>query len=150
MGSIIKVLLVLLVVVLAVFVHRLHLLSSSAPLPALSDTEYWGPGSAANYKENTDIKKFDISVKPKVIEDLKAQLSQPLVLHEPLEGIGFQYGFNSNYLKKVVEYWRNNYLPKWSEREAFLKQFPHFETQIQGLRIHFIQVKPKSTEGKKV
>ncbi|XP_054739167.1 juvenile hormone epoxide hydrolase 2-like [Anastrepha obliqua] len=149
-GLIVRILLVAFVVLLAVFVHRFQFLLSSAPVPDLSDAEYWGPGSAAKYKENTAIKEFDISVKPEVIEDLKAQLSRPLTLHEPLEGIGFQYGFNSKYLETVVAYWRDTYLPKWSEREKFLKQFPHYETQIQGLRIHYIHVKPKTAKGKKV
>ncbi|XP_037941789.1 juvenile hormone epoxide hydrolase 1-like [Teleopsis dalmanni] len=85
-----------------------------------------------------------------VIEDLKTQLNRPLKLHSPLEGIGFEYGFNSKYLEKVVKYWRDTYLPKWSEREKYLKKFPHFQTEIQGLKIHFMHIKPKKTDGKKV
>lgn len=72
------------------------------------------------------------------------------VFHAPLEGVGFEYGFNSDALNKVVTYWKNEYLPKWSEREAKINSFPHFTTQIQGLNIHFIHIKPKSQAGKKV
>ncbi|XP_014085387.2 juvenile hormone epoxide hydrolase 2 [Bactrocera oleae] len=150
MGTLLRITFVVLAIVVGFGVHRYQKITSSAPIPELNDAEYWGPGSAAKYKENAAIKAFDISAKPELIEDLKSQLSRPLVLPEPLEGIGFQYGFNSKYLKKVVTYWRDFYLPKWGERETFLKQFPHFETQLQGLRVHFIHVKPKSTEGKKV
>ncbi|XP_067629977.1 juvenile hormone epoxide hydrolase 2-like [Eurosta solidaginis] len=138
------------VVIAALLAYKIHNLSVTGPLPNLSDNEYWGPGSGSNYIESTEIKAFDISVKPELIKDLEAQLARPLILQEPLEGIGFEYGFNSKYLKEVIKYWRFNYLPKWTEREAYLKQFPHFETQIQGLRIHYIHVKPKSTKGKKV
>jgi len=53
-------------------------------------------------------------------------------LQEPLEGVGFEYGFNANELQKVVKYWRENYLTKWNEREQFLKKFKHFQTEIQG------------------
>ncbi|XP_039953419.1 juvenile hormone epoxide hydrolase 1 isoform X2 [Bactrocera tryoni] len=150
MGTLLRITFVVLAIVVGLCVYKYQELTSSAPIPQLNDAEYWGPGSAAKYKENTAIKAFDISAKKELIEDLKAQLSRPLVLTEPLEGVGFQYGFNTNYLKEVVAYWRDTYLPKWGEREAFLKQFPHFETQIQGLRVHFIHVKPKSIEGKKV
>ncbi|XP_049309351.1 juvenile hormone epoxide hydrolase 2 isoform X12 [Bactrocera dorsalis] len=150
LGTLLRITFVVLAIVVGLCVHKYQELTSSAPIPQVNDAEYWGPGSAAKYKENTAIKAFDISAKPELIEDLKTQLSRPLVLTEPLEGVGFQYGFNTNYLKEVVAYWRDTYLPKWSEREAFLKQFPHFETQIQGLRVHFIHVKPKSIEGKKV
>lgn len=50
----------------------------------------------------------------------------------PLEGVGFQYGFNANELAKVVKYWRDTYLPKWSEREEYLKKLDHYQTEIQG------------------
>lgn len=67
-----------------------------------------------------------------LIADLNAQLERPLKVQEPLEGIGFEYGINSNELKKVVKYWRDSYLPNWNEREQFLKKFQHFQTEIQG------------------
>lgn len=63
---------------------------------------------------------------------MKTQLERPLKVHDPLEGIGFEYGFNSNELKKVVKYWLDDYLPNWNKREEFLKKFQHFQTEIQG------------------
>lgn len=68
----------------------------------------------------------------------------------PLEGINFEYGFNTKNLKKVITYWRNEYLPKWRKREARINSFPHYTTQIQGLNIHFIHVKQKTKIGQKV
>jgi len=68
----------------------------------------------------------------KVIKDLVGQLSRPLKAQAPLEGVGFQYGFNANELAKVVKYWRDTYLPKWSEREEYLKKLDHYQTEIQG------------------
>jgi len=53
-------------------------------------------------------------------------------------------------LKEVVNYWKGQYLPKWGEREAFLNQFPQFTTQVQGLNIHYIHVKPKTKSNTKV
>lgn len=67
-----------------------------------------------------------------LIADLKTQLDRPLKLQEPLEGVGFEYGFNAKELQNLVKYWRDSYLPKWNEREAYLKQFKHFQTEIQG------------------
>jgi len=148
MGLLVRVFVVLVSLGVAVVIQNYRSLSRPIPLPALDFNEYWGPGSSANYKENIAVKPFDISTNPELIEDLKLQLSRPLKLHDPLEGIGFQYGFNSKELQKVVKYWRDSYLPKFAEREKYLKQFPHFETQVQGLRIHFIHVKPKKTDGK--
>ncbi|EDW62144.1 juvenile hormone epoxide hydrolase 1 [Drosophila virilis] len=118
--------------------------------PDLDNNEYWGPKLKGSYQENKLVSPYDISVAPDVIGDLKAQLERPLKLQEPLEGVGFEYGFNAKELNKVVKYWRDSYLPKWNEREQILKKFKHFQTEIQGLRIHFIHAKPSNAAGKKV
>lgn len=66
------------------------------------------------------------------IEDLRKQLNRTLRLTPPLQGVEFQYGFNTDYLKKLVAYWRDDYLVRWRERETYLGQFKHFTTEIQG------------------
>ncbi|KAH8270818.1 hypothetical protein KR018_005641 [Drosophila ironensis] len=117
--------------------------------PDLDNNAYWGPNSRESYRENKAVLPFDISVKAEVIEDLKKQLSRPLKAQEPLEDVGFQYGFNAKELAKLVKYWRDTYLAKWSDREQYLKQFDHFQTEIQGLKIHFIHAKPRQVKGQK-
>lgn len=49
---------------------------------------------------------------------------------DPLEDSGFQYGFNSTYLKKVVSYWRHEF--DWKKQVAVLNMYPHFKTKIEG------------------
>jgi juvenile hormone epoxide hydrolase len=66
----------------------------------------------------------------RLTDKLNDGLAQPYT--EPLEGTAFEYGFNSKRLKEVLKYWRDQYLPKWSEREQFLNQYEQFTTQIQG------------------
>ena len=75
-----------------------------------------------------------------VLTDLKERLEKATRFTAPLEGIGFQYGFNTDYLKKVKDYWIQKY--DWRKQEAYLNTFPHFKTNIQGLDIHFIRSKP--------
>lgn len=36
------------------------------PLPKFDTNKYWGPGDAANYKEDKTIKPFTIKIKPEV------------------------------------------------------------------------------------
>jgi hypothetical protein len=59
---------------------------------------------------------------------------------EPIEGTQFNYGFNANYLKQVIEYWKTKY--DWRKQEKELNKFNQFTTQIEGINIHFIHVKP--------
>lgn len=55
---------------------------------------------------------------------------------------------NTDVLKTVVEFWKTKY--DWKERENFLNQFPQFRMSVQGLKIHYLHVKPTKTEGLKV
>uniref|UniRef100_A0A1B0CI09 Epoxide hydrolase n=2 Tax=Lutzomyia longipalpis TaxID=7200 RepID=A0A1B0CI09_LUTLO len=120
------------------------------PKPDLDVAAYWGPGDKATYKEDTTVHPFKISFSPEVISKLKTKLEDLPEYHPPLEGVNFEYGFNSNHLKQVIKYWKDGYLSKWDLRQAYLNKYPHFKTKIQGLDIHFIHVKPTKASGKPV
>lgn len=83
-----------------------------------------------------------------VVNDLKDRLLHHRKPPLPLENAGFTYGFNSNFLTQVVDYWRNKY--NFNDRENFLNQYEHFKTQIQGLDIHFMRVVPTKVEDLEV
>lgn len=85
-----------------------------------------------------------------MISKLKTRLETLPDYHPPLEGTNFEYGFNSNHLKQVIKYWRDGYLSKWELRQTYLNKYPHFKTQIQGLDMHFIHVKPAKASGRPV
>lgn len=76
-----------------------------------------------------------------IVNDLRERLLHSRPLTPPLEDVGFNYGFNTNYLTKVLDYWKNNY--NFKEQEQFLNKYKHFVTNIQGLDIHYMHVKPK-------
>ncbi|CAG7826289.1 unnamed protein product, partial [Allacma fusca] len=48
------------------------------------------------------------------------------------------YGFNSNHLKTIGNYWLSKY--DWRTREKLLNKYPQFTTTIGGLKIHFQHV----------
>ncbi|PZC71621.1 hypothetical protein B5X24_HaOG212878 [Helicoverpa armigera] len=76
-----------------------------------------------------------------MIEDLRYRLKSHRPFTPPLEGVGFEYGFNTHYLHGWVDYWADQY--PFQQQEDFLNQFPQFKTNVQGLDIHFIWVKPE-------
>ncbi|XP_053672901.1 juvenile hormone epoxide hydrolase 2-like [Anopheles nili] len=150
MGFLGKVFFVVISLSSAVVYKQYRELAAPQSVPDLNLRQYWGPGDVKQYKEDTSIKPFKVTYDKPVIEKLRAKLEDVPTLTPPLEGTAFEYGFNTNRLKEIIKYWRTTYLGKWDEREQFFNQFPHFHTQIQGLKIHYIHVKPKVPVGTKV
>lgn len=118
---------------LAVFAYVFHqTLIAPLPPPKIDTTKYWGPSSQAKRVEKSEVKPFKIDYTADVIAKLRHRLSEPLNLVEPLENVNFRYGFNKYKLEELVKYWRDDYLPRWDERQKFLNGLPQFTTKIQG------------------
>lgn len=81
------------------------------------------------------IQPFKINVPEAVLLDLKERLAQTRWPDE-VEGAGWDYGTNLDYLKGLVDYWQNNY--DWHAQEAELNRFNQFSTEVDGTGIHFI------------
>lgn len=66
---------------------------------------------------------------PLSCQDLRRRidLTRPVA---SLEDSQFHYGFNSQYLEKVVSYWRNDF--NWRKQVDKLNQYSHFKTTIEG------------------
>ncbi|XP_001360678.2 juvenile hormone epoxide hydrolase 1 [Drosophila pseudoobscura] len=124
-------------------------LTRPLPKPEFSDSTYWGPGEAKSYVPDKKIYEFRLDVPQAEIEDLRQQLNRTLRLAEPLDGISFEYGFNSYALDQFVEYWRDKYLTKWDERQELFNKFKQYTTEIQGLNIHFIREKASAEAAAK-
>ena len=73
------------------------------------------------------------------LKDLQSRLKKARYV-DHIEDTRFTYGFNSLYLREVVQYWRTKY--DWRKEEAKLNGHPQFVTQIEGIDIHFVHVKP--------
>ncbi|KAL0810890.1 hypothetical protein ABMA28_010193 [Loxostege sticticalis] len=115
-------------------------LTTPPDLPELDLNQWWGPYPIDQQKD-VSIRPFKIEFSDVVINDLRERLLHRRPFVPPLEDAGFTYGFNSNFLTRVLDYWQNSY--KFKDREAFLNQYNHYVTKIQGLDVHFMHVKPK-------
>jgi hypothetical protein len=144
--------LLLLVGVLAVFsASYISGFLRDAEPPILPANPFWGPKSRAGQKADTSIRPFTIQIEEKVLVDLKGRLKTESSadtnrLLPPLEGTGFQYGFNTNFLKSLTSYWLTKY--DWRAREKLLNKYLQFKTTIFGIEIHFQHVKPSARTGK--
>nr|UTQ10530.1 juvenile hormone epoxide hydrolase-2 [Antheraea pernyi] len=144
-----RLLLIFLVPVLLIISIPLYLFvfKSTPPVPEMDLNAWWGP-EQQKAKQDTSIKPYKVSFSPDVIKDLKDRIKRRRALTPPLEGIAFEYGFNTKELDNWLKYWSEEY--PFAERETFLNQFPQFTTNIQGLNIHFIRVKPEVPAGVEV
>ncbi|KAK9732161.1 Epoxide hydrolase N terminus [Popillia japonica] len=148
MGSCLKIFLVISVILSILIGLKINSLLEVPPMPVLEET-WWGPGQPK--KVDTSIRPFKIDIPDKVITDLTQRLKTARPFTPPLEGIQQQYGMNTKLLAEIVEFWKTKY--DWKERQNFLNflnQYPQFKTNIQGLDIHFLHVKPTNTKGLRV
>ncbi|KAM4598837.1 epoxide hydrolase 1 [Fundulus diaphanus] len=107
---------------------------------------WWGAGEKPPSEDET-IYPFTVQTSDKEIEDLHERIDRTR-FSDSVEDSGFQYGFNSTYLKKVVSYWRNTF--DWKKQVAVLNKYPHFKTKIEGLDVHFIHVRPQHRGDQRV
>jgi pimeloyl-ACP methyl ester carboxylesterase len=90
------------------------------------------------------IEKFEIGIEQTVLDDLRARLAKTR-FPDAVEGAGWDYGADLEYLKELCAYWRNEF--DWRRQEAELNEFDHFQTEIDGNRIHFIHQKGASAKS---
>ncbi|KAI6185703.1 Epoxide hydrolase [Aphelenchoides besseyi] len=132
---------------LAIFAYGLYANLSKPTKKYVPPTSgYYGQG--AEKPDDPAIKPFKINVPEETLKDLKNRLRNSRIGHEQLEDVrDFSYGFNLKTLLEFKDHWLNKY--DWRKYEAILNGFPQFKTQIEGLQIHFLHVKPDTKRYKK-
>ena len=82
-----------------------------------------------------EIHPFRGEVPDAVLEDLRDRLARTR-WPDQIPGSGWDYGTDLAYLQELCEYWRTTF--DWRAQEDRLNQWPHFLTEIDGQRVHFI------------
>src|SRR5262244_3776850 len=81
------------------------------------------------------IERFEIRVDESVLEDLRNRLARTR-FPDQIEDTGWEYGVPVDYVRSLVQYWRDTY--DWRAQEARLNQLAHFRTRIDGESIRFV------------
>ncbi|XP_077990182.1 epoxide hydrolase 1-like [Glandiceps talaboti] len=136
----------LVALVVGTFVGKMLMSQSGSEPPEYGDG-WWGRGERGEGEEDTSIRQVNINVPDTFIDDLKFRLGRSR-LFEPLEDVKSHYGFNANYMQKVVDYWMNSY--DWKKEQAKLNRYDHFKTNIEGIDVHYIHVKPTGIAEEKI
>ena len=96
------------------------------------------PRKSDEATEPFEIEPFEIRVDDAVLDDLHDRLAR-VRLPDQIEGTGWEYGIPIDYLRELVDYWRDAY--DWRAQEARLNELEHFRTRIDGQSIHFIHAR---------
>jgi pimeloyl-ACP methyl ester carboxylesterase len=86
----------------------------------------------------TEINEFRIDIPQADLDDVAERLARTRFAQE-LPGVGSAYGVTVEYVKSLVDYWRDGY--DWRAWEARLNAYPQFVTEIDGQRVHFLRVR---------
>lgn len=116
--------------IVAITILSLVLLYKTPDVPKYALDKNWGP----KYDPaETAVRPFTIKFDVRRIEEIKRKLSENYSFQSQLEGSNyFEYGINATRMEIIVKYWRDDYMPRWREREAFFNSMPHYRTSIQG------------------
>lgn len=89
-------------------------------------------------EELVDILPFTISMPQEALDDLHLRLGLTRFPDEVV-GTDWRFGTDLEYLRELVAYWRDDF--DWRAQESALNEFPHFRAYIDGVGVHFIQVR---------
>lgn len=86
---------------------------------------------------------FKIHVPNEVLNDLKYRLDH-IRWTGPQEGPDWDLGTQMDYLKSLVSYWRDRF--DWPLQESQLNRFSQFQSNINGLNIHYVYERGKGPD----
>lgn len=86
------------------------------------------------------MKSFKVEITQETLEGLRERLANTRWTDE-VEGADWDYGTNLDYLKKLVQYWQDEF--DWRKQEEIINRFAHFRADIDGFGLHFIHERGK-------
>lgn len=81
------------------------------------------------------LQPFQIRVPQDILDDVSQRLAHTR-WPDQIEGAGWDYGTDPDYLKGLVDYWLHTF--DWRAQEARLNQLTQFRADIDGFGLHFI------------
>ena len=111
------------------------LLAAACGAPDADSVEPAGEPMEEAPVDPTAVRPFTVDVPDAVLDDLRARLDNAR-LPDQLDGAGWTYGTDLDYLTGLLAYWRDGF--DWRAQERRLNEFDQYKTVIDDLDIHFI------------
>ena len=90
------------------------------------------------------VERFTIAISDATLHDLRSRLANTRWPDE-IDGIGWQQGAALDYIRSLVDYWRERF--DWRAQESALNRFVQFRADVSGEKIHFIHERAKNGRG---
>src|SRR5690349_1806174 len=90
------------------------------------------------------MERFTIDVPEQQLDDLRARLAR-VRWPASLDGAGWDYGTDEEFLRAVVDHWANAY--DWRRLEAELNDAGSSITEAAGQRVHFLHVRSEDADA---
>jgi pimeloyl-ACP methyl ester carboxylesterase len=88
----------------------------------------------------TPIRPFQVNIPQEILDDLRRRIAATRLPHKELVDDRSQ-GVQLAAIQRLAQYWANEY--DWRKCEAQLTALPQFQTEIDGVDVHFIHVTSK-------
>ena len=86
---------------------------------------------------------FEVHVADAVLDDMYERLRRAR-LPQDYANDDWEYGFNTGYLREVIDYWTTSF--DWRAQEREMNQFAQFKMDWNGLPLHFVHQKGKGPD----
>lgn len=84
------------------------------------------------------VERFTIHIPDETIEDLYVRLRRTRFPNDYAND-DWEYGFNTAYLRELVDYWLNTY--NWRDQERQINELSHYKMPLEGIPLHYIHEK---------
>lgn len=105
---------------------------------AISEDTSKGRAPATEGTREPTLRTFHLAVSEAALDDLRERLGR-VRWPDTLSGCGWTMGTDHDYLHALVEHWRRDF--DWRAQERALNAFPQYIMRIDGIDVHFVQVR---------
>ena len=87
-----------------------------------------------------NVEPFEIHFSDEELEDMMERLRRTRFPSD-FGNDDWRYGYNTEYHRKLVDYWINEY--DWRDVERRMNELPNYKVDLMGVPLHFVHVKGK-------
>jgi epoxide hydrolase len=94
--------------------------------------------------EDLNLEEYRIQVDEDVLVDLRERLRRTRLPNQ-IAGAGWSYGISLDYMRDLVEYWRDRY--DWRRYENAVNAYDQYRTTVSGQPIHLFHVRSDNPDA---